>query len=65
MAESIREYGHLAADLYPLKNRQLDTSRIEESVFNLTAADLQAIPASVFLQMFLQVLQTVRKRLIT
>lgn len=48
MAESIREYGHLAADLYPLKNRQLDTSRIEESVFNLTAADLQAIPASVF-----------------
>lgn len=48
LAESIREYGHLAADLYPLKNRQLDTSRIEESVFNLTAADLQAIPASVF-----------------
>ncbi|WP_339176490.1 2-oxoglutarate dehydrogenase E1 component [Solibacillus sp. FSL R5-0691] len=48
LAESIREYGHLAADLYPLKNRQLDTSRIEESVFNLTASDLQAIPASVF-----------------
>ncbi|MEK4628812.1 MAG: 2-oxoglutarate dehydrogenase E1 component [Solibacillus sp.] len=48
LADSIREYGHLAADLYPLKNRALDTSRIEESVFNLTSTDLAAIPASVF-----------------
>lgn len=48
LAASIRENGHLAADLYPLKNRKLDTSRIEESVFNLTAADLAAIPAEVF-----------------
>ncbi|MER2191362.1 MAG: 2-oxoglutarate dehydrogenase E1 component [Solibacillus sp.] len=48
LAEEIRAFGHLAADLYPLKNRQLDTARIEESAFNLTAADLVAIPASVF-----------------
>ncbi len=48
LADAIREYGHLAADLYPLKNRKLDSSRIEESVFNLTANDLAAIPASVF-----------------
>ncbi|MCH7322627.1 2-oxoglutarate dehydrogenase E1 component [Solibacillus sp. MA9] len=48
LAASIRENGHLAADLYPLKNRKLDTTRIEESVFNLTDADLAAIPAEVF-----------------
>lgn len=48
LAEAIREFGHLAADLYPLKNRTLNTARIEESVFNLTATDLAAIPASVF-----------------
>lgn len=48
LAEEIRSFGHLAADLYPLKNRVLDTKRIEESAFNLTAADLVAIPASVF-----------------
>lgn len=48
LAEAIRQHGHLAADLYPLKNRVLNTSRIEESAFNLTQADLVAIPASVF-----------------
>jgi 2-oxoglutarate dehydrogenase E1 component len=48
LAQTIREFGHLAADLYPLKNRTLDTARLEESVYNLTAADLQAIPATVF-----------------
>ncbi|MEK4425360.1 2-oxoglutarate dehydrogenase E1 component [Solibacillus sp. FSL K6-1523] len=48
LATAIREHGHLAADLYPLKNRTLDTTRIKESVFNLTDADLAAIPATVF-----------------
>ena len=48
LAASIRENGHFAADLYPLKNRVLDTARFEESVFNLTDADLAAIPADVF-----------------
>ncbi len=48
LAEEIRSFGHLAADLYPLKNRVLDTKRIEESAFNLTASDLVAIPATVF-----------------
>lgn len=48
LAQSIRENGHLAADLYPLKNHKLDSSSIEESAYNLTAADLMAIPASVF-----------------
>ncbi len=48
LADAIREFGHLAADLYPLKNRPLDTTRIEESAFNLTVADLMAIPATVF-----------------
>lgn len=48
LAEAIRVQGHLAADIYPLKNRQLDTSRIEASAFGLTDADLLSLPASVF-----------------
>ena len=48
LADAIRNFGHLAADLYPLKDRKLDTSRIDESAFGLSAADLADIPAAVF-----------------
>ena len=48
LAEAIRTLGHLSADLYPLKDRKLDTSRIEESAYSLSQADLAAIPATVF-----------------
>ena len=48
LADAIRSQGHLAADLYPLKDRKLDTSRIDESAFGLSAADLAEIPAAVF-----------------
>ncbi|WP_332650161.1 2-oxoglutarate dehydrogenase E1 component [Lysinibacillus sp. 54212] len=48
LANAIRRYGHLAADLYPLKDRKLDNSRIDESAYGLSSADLAAIPATVF-----------------
>lgn len=49
LAEAIRNQGHLAADIYPLKDRKLDTSNIEVSAFGLTDADLVKMPASLFL----------------
>ncbi|RUL53993.1 2-oxoglutarate dehydrogenase E1 component [Lysinibacillus antri] len=48
LADAIRSYGHLAADIYPLKDRKLDSSRIELSTYDLTDADLAAMPASLF-----------------
>lgn len=48
LAQSIRTYGHLAADIYPLNNRALDKAKVEESAFGLTSADLAEIPAAVF-----------------
>lgn len=48
LADSIRTYGHLAADLYPLKNRALNFSKVEAQAFGLTDADLAAMPASIF-----------------
>ena len=49
LADAIRNQGHLAADIYPLKDRKLDTSRIELSAYGLTEADLVAMPAAHFL----------------
>lgn len=48
LADAIRSQGHLAADIYPLKNRALQTAQIEESAFNLSPADLAEIPAAIF-----------------
>jgi len=48
LADTIRYQGHLAADIYPLKNRALQTAQIEESAFNLSPADLAEIPAAIF-----------------
>ncbi|WP_036216116.1 2-oxoglutarate dehydrogenase E1 component [Lysinibacillus sphaericus] len=48
LADAIRSRGHLAADIYPLKNRELQTAQIDESAFNLSAADLAEIPAAIF-----------------
>ena len=48
LADAIRSFGHLAADIYPLKDRKLDTTKIEASYYGLTDADLVAIPASLF-----------------
>nr|WP_106778895.1 2-oxoglutarate dehydrogenase E1 component [Lysinibacillus timonensis] len=48
LADAIRAHGHLAADVYPLKDRQLDTSKIEANSYGLTDADLIALPATLF-----------------
>ncbi len=44
LADNIRTYGHLAADINPLNDRKKDTQRIELSEFNLTENDLVNIP---------------------
>ncbi|MEI5908864.1 2-oxoglutarate dehydrogenase E1 component [Bacillus spongiae] len=44
LADNIRTYGHLAADINPLKTRKLDTRRIELDTFNLTEEDLKHVP---------------------
>ena len=48
LANAIRSYGHLAADVYPLKDRKLDTSKIELSSYGLTESDLIEMPATLF-----------------
>lgn len=50
LIDAIRNYGHLAADIYPLKDRPQDTTRIELSYYGLTEADLEKMPAALFLQ---------------
>ena len=37
LAENIRAYGHLAADIYPLKEDPLDTKQIQIEKYGLTA----------------------------
>ncbi|KAB2333238.1 2-oxoglutarate dehydrogenase E1 component [Cytobacillus depressus] len=45
LADNIRFYGHRAADIYPLKNRDPENQLFDLSAYGLTEADLQAIPA--------------------
>lgn len=45
LADKIRGYGHLAADIYPLKNQQPDRKLIEPDFYQLTKSDLESIPA--------------------
>ncbi|MDR4936700.1 2-oxoglutarate dehydrogenase E1 component [Rossellomorea marisflavi] len=44
LADNIRTYGHLAADINPLNDREKDTRRIDLSAFDLTEEDLKKIP---------------------
>jgi 2-oxoglutarate dehydrogenase E1 component len=44
LADNIRHYGHLAADINPLNTNNKDTRRIELSEFDLTEEDLKGIP---------------------
>lgn len=47
LIKSIRAYGHLAADIYPLRTRPMpDTSFLEPGYYNLTKEDLMEIPAT-------------------
>jgi 2-oxoglutarate dehydrogenase E1 component len=44
LADNIRTYGHLAADINPLTNENKDTRRIELAEYDLTEEDLKQIP---------------------
>ncbi|WP_420768331.1 2-oxoglutarate dehydrogenase E1 component [Parageobacillus thermoglucosidasius] len=44
LADNIRHYGHLAADVNPLNKQNKDSRRIELSEFDLTEEDLKEIP---------------------
>jgi len=48
LADAIRAFGHYAADLYPLNDRPLDSTKIEPATYGLTDADLAELPASLF-----------------
>ncbi|MDF1509848.1 2-oxoglutarate dehydrogenase E1 component [Robertmurraya sp. DFI.2.37] len=45
LADKVRGYGHLAADIYPLKNQEPDKELIEMDYYGLTKQDLEEIPA--------------------
>ncbi len=49
LVEAIRTHGHLAANVYPLGDREKDSSRIELSYYGLAEKDLADMPASLFL----------------
>lgn len=45
-ADNIRTYGHLIADINPIRRKEKNTRRLELSEYNLTEEDLKQIPAS-------------------
>ncbi|RFU68270.1 2-oxoglutarate dehydrogenase E1 component [Bacillus sp. V59.32b] len=47
LAENIRTYGHLAADIYPLNEARLDSELLHLDNYDLTAEDLKIIPADL------------------
>ncbi|HSI66302.1 MAG TPA: 2-oxoglutarate dehydrogenase E1 component [Planococcus sp. (in: firmicutes)] len=49
LAEAVRAHGHLASDIYPLKDRPKDTSRLEPSAHGLSEQDLKEVPVSFLL----------------
>ncbi|WP_088006282.1 2-oxoglutarate dehydrogenase E1 component [Indiicoccus explosivorum] len=49
LAESIRTYGHLAADIYPLNDHDRETRRLDLDAYGLSEQDLRDVPASLIL----------------
>lgn len=47
LAENIRTYGHLAADIYPLNEVPLDNELLHLDNYGLTEEDLKTIPADL------------------
>ncbi|WP_110927849.1 2-oxoglutarate dehydrogenase E1 component [Bacillus massiliglaciei] len=45
LSENIRTYGHLAADIYPLKDHVLNSEQLQIEKYGLTEEDLRKIPA--------------------
>ena len=50
LADKIRDYGHLAADIYPLNIHTSDYTLLEPAQFGLNMTDLASIPAEVICQ---------------
>jgi len=47
LAENIRTYGHLAANIYPLGNHKRDQTHLELGNYGLSEEDLKTIPAEL------------------
>ncbi|MGZ4161586.1 MAG: 2-oxoglutarate dehydrogenase E1 subunit family protein, partial [Neobacillus sp.] len=47
LAENIRTYGHLAAKIYPLENRNRESNHIDFRNYNLSEEDLKKLPAEL------------------
>jgi 2-oxoglutarate dehydrogenase E1 component len=47
LAENIRTYGHLAANIYPLGNYQNDRTNLELKNYGLSEGDLDKLPAEI------------------
>lgn len=47
LADNIRNYGHMSANIYPLGNQQLEEKLFELATYGLTEQDLTAIPAHI------------------
>jgi 2-oxoglutarate dehydrogenase E1 component len=47
LAENIRTYGHLAANIYPLGNSQHDRTQLELKNYGLCEGDLENLPADI------------------
>ncbi|MFF2450813.1 2-oxoglutarate dehydrogenase E1 component [Neobacillus sp. NPDC058068] len=58
LAENIRTYGHLAANIYPLENHQPDISHLEFEGYGLSEEDLKQLPAAIFARKGLSALRT-------
>ena len=50
MAEAIRAHGHLASDIYPLKDQPREMERLEPSTYGVTEQDLKEVPVSLLLE---------------
>ncbi|GEK34864.1 2-oxoglutarate dehydrogenase E1 component [Kurthia sibirica] len=50
LADAIRAFGHLAADIYPLHNQAVDTKRIEAATYGLSDQDLKEVSPSLLLK---------------
>ena len=46
LADAIRVYGHLSADIYPLNDQPKDVQRLEFSYYGLTESDLLEVPVN-------------------
>ncbi|MFC4618091.1 2-oxoglutarate dehydrogenase E1 component [Camelliibacillus cellulosilyticus] len=47
LADKIRAYGHLAANIYPLNGHEADTRLLSPEAYGLSDADLRALPAKL------------------